>query len=250
MKNNYKIFVGLLFILFLNIKFSLVYSQSVSDKEVYYQWFDDSVKKENTSLYNGTVFVNRYRVIGEKHRFFTTNDFLTGTISYDGQKYYNLPIQYDVYQDELIVKLKQGYREVPLQLIKSKVHSFVINNTPFVNIVNDSLAQNNRDGFYEVLLKTPTLSLLKKYNKGRRKRIKNGQAFYEFAASSDHILFYNQKYFDVGSKKEVIEVFPQFKDDINSFSSTSKKLKKADPDAYKKSLFKKIHGLISNANNL
>ncbi len=250
MKNNYKIFIGLLFVLFLNLKFNIAHGQTASSKEKYYQWFDASVKNENTGLYNGTVFVNRYRVVGEKHRFFTTNDFLTGTITYDGQTYYDLPIQYDIYQDELIVKLKQGYRDVALQLIKDKVQSFVIDNTPFINVVNDSLSQNDKDGFYEELLETSTLSLLKKYNKGRRKRVKNGQAFYEFSASYDHVLLYDQKYFDVRNKNEIVDIFPQFKEEINSFFNTSRKLKKSDPDAHKIALFKKIHVLISNANNL
>ncbi|MDY8138141.1 hypothetical protein [Aquimarina sp. 2201CG5-10] len=245
MNYNYKILFSSLFTLFLNTQIQFVYSQSVSNTDVYYKWFDTTIGNENTGLYNGTIFINQYRTINEKHRFFKIKDFINGTIIYNDQKYYDIPIQYDINKDQLITKLKLGYGEVALQLVKDKVQEFTLDNTRFINVLADNLKQNDKEGFYEVLLDTPMLTLFKKHLKSRRKRVRNGQVYYEFISNYNYMLFYDKKYIDIKNRKIIIETFPSFKNEIISHYSIAKKLQKSDPDAFKKSLFKKIEGLIS-----
>ncbi len=248
MKNNYQILCSLFLVVLLGAKISIINGQSLSDKKDYYKWFDTVIKNENTDLYNGTVFINRYRTVGEKHRFFKVEKFLTGIVTYGCQPYYDLPIQYDIYQDQLIVNLKLGYGEVALQLIKDQVEGFVIDQTEFVNISNDSLSKLGEGGFYEVLLDGSILTLFKKHKKSIRKRIRNGKAFYEYPSSYNFLLFYNKNYWIVKRKKEVIEIFPMFRKEINNYYETYGKLLKSNPDSFRKSLFERIQTLISNTN--
>ena len=247
--NTYSFLIGLLFFSFLTPGLTTLQAQTDSEKKSYYKWFDNSVGNQNTDLYNGTIFINRYRTIGEKHRFFEVEDFLEGSVTYDGNNYYDLQMQYDVYQDQLIVKLKQGYADIALQLIKDKVDAFEIGKTPFVRVANDSMKQIGSDGFYEVLLQDPKITLLKKHSKGRQKRVRNGQSYYDFVSKVNYVVYYKEEYYPAKSKSDVLDVFPELKQDINDYYSSSRKLLKTNPDAFRSALFKKLISLISNTNN-
>ncbi|TXN35548.1 hypothetical protein FVB32_13290 [Flagellimonas hymeniacidonis] len=184
----------------------------------YYKWFDELIGIENTSLYNGIGAVEKYRVINEHHKFYKTTDFLSGSIVYDGQYYSGLEMKYDLDEDVVLLNQQSGLRIVLLQLIKNKTEQFAIDNHTFINI-NDSLSRANGIlGFHEVLLQNPRLKLLEKHTKKRFKRQGKKSLYYEFKSRNFNLLFYKDRYYTVGNRKDFIKIFPEFKKEIEAYS--------------------------------
>lgn len=247
---NYKK-VLFVFLPFLLSKFFLNAQIGKSDQSsIYYNWFDSSVNFENTSLFNGVFFNDRYLTINEKHRFFEVPDFLRGSIDYDGQEYFDLSMKYDVHGDEVLVKLKRGYGEITLQLIKSNVHSFTIDNHRFINInKKDDNNTSSIHGFHESLLETSIFILLKKHKKNVKRRERNKVVYYEFLSKNEYVLYYNDSYHYVNNKSDFIKVFPKFKKDIDSYYNASRALKRSNKDLFNQTLLRRIFTLLSKEDN-
>jgi hypothetical protein len=95
--------------------------------------------KEDQVLYNGRVWFNHYYYVRGDQFLFSKN-YLTGSVSMNGKSYYNIGINYDLYNDEIITKTNLGNL---LQLNKEMVDSFtlVFQNIKyrFINLKVDSL---------------------------------------------------------------------------------------------------------------
>lgn len=233
-KFSFKIIVILVFIL----SFSTLYSQNQSDKATSYNWFDAIVGVENTGLYNGTEYQKQYRTKEGNDEFYKTSDFVEGSIVYDQQHYYNVYMLYDVYKDEIIVRLSTQSSLDIIQLIKEKIESFSINNKLFVRVSN-----NENQGFHEVLFKSNYLTLYKKHIKQRVQRSDEDFAYYVFKDKKNYIIKYNHNYYTIKSKSDFFKIFPEQKKDINSFYKTNKTLFKSDYDLFLNKLSNHIETL-------
>jgi len=69
--------------------------------------------------------LNYDRVANNNDRFYFSQ-YATGTVVYDTQIYNNLVINYDIYNDDLILKPNGESDKYPIILIKDKVQSFSI----------------------------------------------------------------------------------------------------------------------------
>lgn len=127
--------------------YSNVIQQDLSDKQI---------------LLNGRIWWNQYsRVTGDQ--FFLANIFFKGSVTFNGQKYSNLDLKYDIYNDELILSIK-SYPVIIMN--KEMVDSFnlVLGNRIFhiINAGNDT--SNVLKGYANVLYDGPS-SLYVKYIK-------------------------------------------------------------------------------------
>nr|WP_299173566.1 hypothetical protein [uncultured Allomuricauda sp.] len=217
-------------------------------EEEYYEWFDKAMGIENTALYNGIGYVEKYKVINNYHKFYKTTDFLKGSIVYDGHHYFGLEMKYDLDEDLVLLNLKKGLRIVLLQLIKSKVDSFIIDGHKFINI-RDSLPNNpGISGFYEVLLENQHLKLFEKHKKKRFQKAGNNSVYYEFKSRNVMFLFYNQQYYPLRNRKELVKVFPEYKKEIEGLSK--KKFPKSNTRDYLITLSNRISGLLAEDRKL
>ncbi len=147
-----------------SLSFSGVYAQNQNSD--YLTWFDATVGIENTPIFEGLGYVEQFKSINEKHKFFTFEDFATGSIMYDGQEYHRLNLKYDLSVDEVIVNLKDGFETVSLQPEKRKISGFTVYGSNFENIGNPTASAPEISGFFfEILFSAPSLSLLKKHHK-------------------------------------------------------------------------------------
>jgi len=113
-------------------------------------------------LYSGRVWRNIYsRVIGDQYLF--TREFMTGTVTTGGKTYGNMPIRYDIYNDEIITITD---RNMVIQLNREIVDMFSFRydgrDYKFMKIDRDSL--NTISGYVNVLF-DGELSLFVKYKK-------------------------------------------------------------------------------------
>mgnify|MGYP001827575124 CR=1 FL=1 len=211
---------SLLLLFFITSFFS--YAQNDSNRASHYNWYDGIVGVENAGLYVGYEYKDQYRITEEYHKFFQSHDFLIGSLTYNGETYYDQQLKYNVFEDELIIKLRNKGGETIMQLIKDDLNGFSINGHyfhRFNHIEND----NDSFGFYEILRDYPQFKLLKKHSKRRIKKLDKNVIYYEYKERK-HLYFivYDNVSYEVRSKKDFLNIFPEYKEEIKHFNSKSK----------------------------
>lgn len=100
-------------------------------------------------LYKGPEYYNYAPTIANGHPFFLTGDFQTGKVVYENVLYENVPLLYDIVQDELILEHYDGFYKI--QLSKSDVSAFSLNGHSFIHLNTGKLGSTTAPGFYELL---------------------------------------------------------------------------------------------------
>lgn len=248
-----------LFIIFVLILFKLftikVYSQIDLESKNHFIWFDNVVGDGNLGIYNGTKFIEKYKTKPNNHRFLLDNTFRLGNLIYDNQTYYNIPLKYDIHDDQLIAKLPYQSNFLFVKLIKEKVDFFEINvneinfsqkKLSFINSVAYSeIVDFTFKGFYQILLKNKTAILLKKNFKEKSVLIENNLAFVKFSDKSHFAILKDNKYYKINSKKDVIKVYPKQKRYISIFYRRNRKLFNLNESVFYTNLFRDIYSSIS-----
>ncbi|MDC6364842.1 MULTISPECIES: hypothetical protein [Flavobacteriaceae] len=229
---------------------SWTFSQDRKVHKEYYNAFDKKVGIENTGLYQGELYMEKYRTINEETQFYKTRDFLPGSVCYDGQCYYDLDLKYDIYEDEVLLKLITKAGGGTIQLFKDYVDSFAIDGQEFVKIKEKDVPSLNVYGFYKVALKTSTFTLFTKLNKKSFERKDRSSLYYEFLdGPSEHVLLYNGQYHIFNTKKEATQLFPKLKKEIDKFYGIARGLRKSDPNGFQASLVRRIEILLNQPIN-
>lgn len=222
-------------------------SQGQKESIAYYNVFDKVISIENTSLYQGEIYTQKYRTITGKTQFYISNKFLKGSVVYDGQPYYGLDLKYDVFEDQLLLQLNSiTSKDKTLELVWDYIDNFEIIGHRFVKLLPDNIPNLNYYGFYEKSLSGPYYSMYTKFRKKNIKKKDRDAVYHEFIKSkSEYVLQYKNEYHLVNSRKEIVVLFPQFKKEIHKFYSTVRILRSNDFDAFMVALLKRIEILVS-----
>lgn len=231
-------------VLFFFLNWQTSNAQTSQSESNYFSAFDTSVNSQNTGLYNGIVYYDNIGLSSEKHRFFKTKDFVTGSIKYDGQTYYDIPIKYDVYSDIVLVKLKNGFNEVIMQPIKDKVEEFSIGASPFIKIQEEINKRELLFGFYENLSSNSFFTLYKKHRKLKKKRLDKAVVYFDFLDRYEYVLLYQNMYYPIKGKGSISKIFPEYKKQINTFYKENSSIKKTDPDGFMISVLNHVYALM------
>lgn len=219
-----------------------------SDKEsiAYYDVFDKAIGIENTRLYYGTIYTKKYRTINDKTRFYNSTEFLKGSVVYDGQPYNGLDLKYDLFEDQLLLKLTSITSiERTLQLEWDYIEKFEILGHTFIKLLPDRIPNLNYYGFYEQSLSSPYFTMYTKFSKKSVKKNGENALYYEFIKrKSEYVLLYKSNYYLINSRKEIVLLFPQFKKEIHTFYSTVRNLRSKDMDAFMVVLIERIENLM------
>ena len=217
-----------------------LFAQETSQSS-YYNWFDNLIGVENTGLFDGIQYKEQYRTINEKHKFYNSPRFLKGNLIYDEQPYYNIDMKYDLYEDVVLIRLDNpDGGDVILQLIKSKIKEFTINGNRFINLDYNTTITEVSLGFHEVLFQKNEIVFYKKNKKSKKDRLDQKILYSEFNDDSNYKLFYNNEFYDIKSKRNLIKIFPDLKKEINAFHDKNRSLLDSNPDAYMLQLMKSI----------
>lgn len=204
----YLIFLYLLFIS------NTVCGQVRTSETDYYNWFDNITGIENSELHQGVVYVERHRTKGKKTKFFPEPDFVSGSIVFDGQPYFDLNLKYDVYDDELLMRVDRRVGGSVLQLYKAKIDRFTISGHDFIKIEDSKI----KSGFYEIALERPLFSLLKKHRKNIIEQLGKKLIFYDFEdGKKDCFLYYQQNYHSIKKVSDLTELFPEQAEQLKSY---------------------------------
>lgn len=236
---------SLLLLATLSLLFNSNYTNAQEEKG-YYNWFDAITGIENTGLFNGVEYIENYRTINNKHPFLDSPDFLQGTLTYSGQTYYNQALKYHVYDDLLVIKLENRGKTAIFQLISDKVDRFSLNGRSFVHVKDAS--EELLSGFFEIQNEKNEKVLLKKHRRKKKSRLDKTSTYYEFSKEDGYYLLKsNDVFYSFNSKKELHELFPEAKKEINSFYNEKRALQKKDREAFVNSIFLKLSSIPINS---
>ena len=246
MKNYQKKFIILIFFgLLLNI--CSIHSQTSKEIDVY-NLYDKTVGKENLDINNGILYTDPFRT-SDGHIYYIDDKFEKGSLSYEGQIYYETALKYDVYRDILILNPHGNSDLLGISLIKEKVQSFTIYNQKFVNLNKEQFnLPNFTSGYYEVAENSNDFVFYIKYSKLMQKKVREDGIYYQFKPSSTYYLSYQKNLYKVDTKGEILKIFPDLKKQINEFYLMNRDIRKSDPNQFMKNLMKYINNSLSNQN--
>ena len=218
-----------------------------SSQRDYYIWFDDQVGIENTGLFNGIRYKEMYRIKNGKHKFYKSPEFLTAHLHYDGQPYYDIPLKYDLFEDQLIISLQTNAGSSIIQLLKEKVTGFELDDKRFVQINGIEIFKSKEisDGFYEVLEEGASLTLYKKHRKLRKKVLEKQSILNEFRNDDLYYVHHGELFYPVKNKNDLIKIFPERKKQINAYFSGNKYLMDTDYDLFMTQIADRIDAAIT-----
>lgn len=235
---------GILFLIVLN---SWVFNgqSDISDSKQYYKWFDSIFENGNSELYNGYKYSETFRTEKGNHQFFLTRNFQLGNLVYSGQTFFDVSLKYDLFHDEIIVKLPNQSAFVIIKLVKNNVHSFSIDGLDFINISSEkNKIDSDQNGFYQILKEMPLISVYKKYVKTKEDYISDLKSYSKFKEKRNYLIRYNDSHFTIDSYKDVRRLFPNYKNQISSFYKREKKQYKSNKDEFYRNLMTEINLLL------
>lgn len=134
-------------------------------------------------LYNGTQHTG-YSPTIKGHAYYHTRDWQNGAVWYEGIHYANVPMIYDVYKDQLVIRHPNEIFIVGL--VSTKVSSFSLGEKQFVRI-DTGLAAGMQPGFYEVLANGGVMALAR--------RVKTMREFIDYTSNRMNYEFMDQHKF-------------------------------------------------------
>ncbi len=222
--------------------------QNLEEQSDYLSWFDEQVGIENTTLYEGIVFREKYRTINDRVKFFRSAQWLNGSVVYSGQLFTDLLLKYDVFEDQLLIKQLDRLGGGAMLLFKDKVSSFVIEGTQFVNIIDPNI-DRSLNGYFE-LLWSNDIRLYAKHRKDDLVRKDRSAPYYEFIdRKKEYLLEIGNDHFSINKKRDIQLLFPVLKKEVDSFYQKNKRLQSRDIDAFMISLVRTFENQMRQGTN-
>lgn len=132
------------------------YSKAAYNNAVnyYYKYTDHQAR-----LYNGFLHIGYSHKI-EGVAYYIDANWRKGTVVYDGLRFNDVNMLYDIYKDELVI---QHFHRLMLTLHNEKVKEFSWDDNHFIRYLRDSTQKGSpATGFYQVLYKGKTTLMAKR----------------------------------------------------------------------------------------
>jgi hypothetical protein len=236
--NFYKLIFVLIFSISQNCK-----SQTNSENSIT-NWFDNIVGIKNLGVNNGPLHTDPYITSNNNHNYYISPDFSIGNVFYDGQFYKNIYLKYDIYKDLLVIKTYGDYNYKGLELNKEKTNSFSINGEAFIHLNTTTNSLEIINGFYEQSFLGDKIKLYTNHKKKREKLIKYSNVYDEFTEEMFFIINYNQTFYQIYSKKDLIKIIPKLKKQIKDYYFMNSKMERNNKKEFMKNLIKHINNFL------
>ncbi|RXF71929.1 hypothetical protein [Arcticibacter tournemirensis] len=182
-----------------------------------------------SKLYNGVEDVGYDRKI-MGNPYFLTSELTTGGVDYDGKHYDNIPLLYDMVQDELVIQYYSGPIRILLQ--KEKTQSFNLLNHHFIHITpTDSLASQLKPGYYDQLysgrlklLARRTSSIIQVINPGN----KIGQ---KFTSKNEYFIIKNGRSYPVSGISSALKITDRNEGQVKAYLKKKNLKYKSQPES-------------------
>jgi hypothetical protein len=171
-------------------------------------------------LYNGAEYFVPVKHYVEGHQFFKDKAFQKGRVLYDGSMFVDVPMLYDIMNDELVtVHTGSGLTQ---KLVKQKVASFSLHNHNFIYIEVDSMTSlSMASGFYDLLYEGEIRALVRREKTLQEKATIGGMEG-NFTAIDKYFIWKDGIYHPVRSKGSVLRVLKDQRKQLNRFTNANK----------------------------
>src|SRR5882762_9573262 len=112
------------------------------------------------------------------HPYFESDDWVEGSVNYDGELYEDVAILYDLVSEKVVIE--HPYAGIKLELISEKIDYFSLPGHRFVRLDADTMKNSSiRTGFYDVLYDGRVKFYVKRH-KEKKEEIAQGEIQVEF----------------------------------------------------------------------
>lgn len=168
-------------------------------------------------LFNGTEY-RLYQSRNDEFPLYLKDDWITGDVMYDGERYDNVQLMYDINIDEVAVEHMLNGAEI--QLIAEKVSWFTLSGHTFV-WVNGTKTNAVKSGFYDLLYDGPS-KVYARREKVLQETIESQVIVARFEEKNHLYILRNGVFVPVKKKGSVLAVFSDRKSEVKSALSKSK----------------------------
>jgi hypothetical protein len=161
-------------------------------------------------LYNGSEYLKPEQT-NETHPFFLSDDWVFGSVEYDGETFENVPLLYDITSDKVVTE--HFYTSNEMELVIDKLTAFSIPNHLFQKIADPSLPQS---GFYDVLYNGPTRTLARRQKKIQETIVSN-KIEIDFEEKTRYFILKNNIYYAVKTKASILKVLEDQKSALRQY---------------------------------
>ena len=187
---------------------AFVSASSANAKKVYL-----SAVHSQSHLYNGGQYID-YNSLADEHPYYLSEDWMTGTIIYDGQRYEDVSILYDIWADKVIVEHFTG---AFIELVTAKISSFEIRGHSFRKFTKaDDSKGAITEGFYDVLYDGKT-KVVARHEKLFEETIQSQQLVREFNEKNKYYIIRNGAFFPANSKRAVLQILSDKKKELRKY---------------------------------
>lgn len=217
------------------------YAQSVSVMDnIVHHVYDELVSSENTGLYNGPEFKDQFLDSWDNsHMYLNSSVFMNGTLVYNNQLYTGVPLKYDIYGDNVIIRSNDHLSSFQVELIAENISGFTVHNRDFTKLTATG-SELEGNGFFEVATLGKVASLYIKHVKKRKRETVDNVLQYSFLEDNHYVFLYNAAYHIIYDLKDFKQVLPDTYKQIRDFKKQNKRLYKTDPDSFMKALIKDL----------
>jgi len=159
-------------------------------------------------LYNGSAY-SEYKSQNDENPYFI-DEWLDGSVEYDGDFYQNVPLLYDISKDKLVID--NQYSVSKIQLIKEKISRFTIKDHAFVQLTNKPVP----NGFYELAYDGAS-KVYVHYEKNLQSKSVDYSIQSLFEEKTTYYIFKDDRFISVKSKGSVIKVLGDKKTEVKKF---------------------------------
>ena len=192
--------------------------------------FHNSVLKENIHLYNGWQDPG-YNHLAIGHPYFMADSIQVGNVYYDDTYYPNVSMLYNLVNDDVIIVQYAVTRDTTdseykttlrMDLVRNKIQSFSLPGHEFMRLHADSAAIGMPEGFYERMYNGKTKLFVKRV-KLYVEEVKGNELERRYDLTTTYYIFKNGKYNNIRSKKGLLALLKDKKNELNAFIRSNKK---------------------------
>jgi len=163
----------------------------------------DSVYGLNPLLYNGKVYSYAVPKTVEGHQFLNSTKYVNGSVRINKKTYNGLQLNYDIYNQNIILKFDKKYELQTIKLLNEKVSQFTLEDKVFILIPNE----DSINIIYQAFGKNK-YQILFYWKKNLRLSNISGSTTYQFSApSKTFFLKKNNQIYPFRNKRTFLSLF-------------------------------------------
>lgn len=179
----------------------------------------DKALAGSQQLFNGTEYI-KYRSYAGEHPFFLTEQYIVGSLKYDGVIYPAVPLYFDIAKNLLITPYY--FDGTWMSFISELVEEFEIQTYHF-RYLGDQIKGIPEPGFYELLYSGKTISLWMRHAKVYEESIEGMEVLRQFKYLKTYYLMRGNEAARLNENEKFPEIFKDKKPELRVFSRKNPK---------------------------